>query len=99
MAEKKNENDAVMEEFKALPEGAKVYKMVGPILAAQEVKECKDNVEKRIGFMDKEIARLATMETAFQNKVNEKTANVKKIQTDMQTMVMELQKKAAQQQQ
>ena len=99
LAEKKNENDAVMEEFKKLDDGAKVYKLVGPILAKQELSECKDNVEKRIAFMDKEIARLATMETAFQAKVDEKTASVKKTQTDMQRFVMELQAKAAQQQQ
>ena len=33
MLAKKNENEAVMAEFKMLDEDAKVYKLVGPILA------------------------------------------------------------------
>ena len=33
MAEKKNENDMVLQEFKMLADDAAVYKLVGPILA------------------------------------------------------------------
>jgi chaperonin cofactor prefoldin len=33
MAEKKNENDMVLQEFKMLSDDANVYKLVGPILA------------------------------------------------------------------
>jgi len=65
MAEKKNENDMVLQEFKMLGETANVYKLVGPILAKQDLDECKSNVSKRIEFIDKEIARLATLETEF----------------------------------
>ncbi len=65
MAEKKNENDMVLQEFKMLGDGANVYKLVGPILAKQDLDECKSNVQKRIEFIDKEIARLATLETEF----------------------------------
>lgn len=79
MAEKKNENDMVLTEFKMLSEESKVYKLVGPILAKQDLEECKSNVTKRIEFIDKEIARLATLETEFQGKVTTKTANIKKM--------------------
>jgi len=65
MAEKKNENDMVLQEFKMLGESANVYKLVGPILAKQDLDECKSNVSKRIEFIDKEIARLSTLETEF----------------------------------
>lgn len=65
MAEKKNENDMVLQEFKMLADDANVYKLVGPILAKQDLDECKNNVQKRIEFIDKEIARLATLETEF----------------------------------
>lgn len=44
MAEKKNENDMVFQEFKMLNEHANVYKLVGPILAKQDLDECKQNV-------------------------------------------------------
>jgi prefoldin beta subunit len=44
MAEKKNENDMVLQEFKMLGDGANVYKLVGPILAKQDLDECKSNV-------------------------------------------------------
>ena len=99
MAEKKNENDMVLQEFKMLADDAKVFKLVGPILAKQDLDECKNNVTKRIEFIDKEIARLSTLETEFQGKVTDKTANIKKMQGDMQRILMDAQQKAAQQQQ
>lgn len=83
MAEKKNENDMVLQEFKMLDDDAKVYKLVGPILALQDLEECKSNVQKRIEFIDKEIARLSTLETDFQGKVTDKTNAIKKMQNDM----------------
>lgn len=95
MSEKKNENDMVLQEFKMLGDGANVYKLVGPILAKQDLDECKSNVQKRIEFIDKEIARLATLETEFQGKVTDKTNGIKKMQTDMQRLVMDLQAKQA----
>ena len=95
MAERKNENDMVLQEFKLLKDDANVFKLVGPILAKQEVSECKGNVSKRIEFIDKELARLTTMEAAFQSKVTEKTQGIKKMQNDLQRMVMEIQAKAA----
>ena len=97
MAEKKNENDMVLQEFKMLGDDAAVYKLVGPILAKQDLAECKSNVSKRIDFIDKEIARLSALETEFQGKVTDKTASIKKMQGDAQRVAMELQQKAQQQ--
>lgn len=99
MAEKKNENDMVLTEFKMLSEDANVFKLVGPILAKQDLSECKSNVSKRIEFIDKEIARLSTLETEFQGKVTDKTANIKKMQNDMQRIILDAQQKQAQAQQ
>ena len=56
----------VQQEFKMLDDDANVYKLVGPILAKQELSECKENVEKRLEFIEKEIARLNALETDFQ---------------------------------
>lgn len=69
MTEKKNENDMVLQEFKKLNDDANVYKLVGPVLARQDLVECSGNVTKRIEFIEKEIARLATLETDFQTKI------------------------------
>lgn len=65
MLAKKAENEAVMAEFKMLDDGAKVYKLVGPVLAKQDLNDCKSNVSKRIEFIDKEVARLETLEADF----------------------------------
>ena len=77
-----------------LTDEANVYKLVGPVLAKKDVGECIGNVKKRLEFIDKEIARLATLETEFQGKVTDKTANIKRMQSDMQRIVMEAQQKA-----
>ena len=82
MGEKKSENEMVMAEFKMLAEEANVFKMVGPIMAKQSVMECKDNVQQRISFIEKEIARLDTLENEFQGKITDKTNSVKKLQSD-----------------
>ena len=65
MQEKKSENDMVMAEFKMLEDDANVYKLVGPVLAKQDLSSAKENVEKRLEFIEKEIARLNTLETDF----------------------------------
>ena len=85
---KKNENDSVLTEFKMLDPDAKVYKLVGPILAKQDLEEARSNVTKRVEFLDKEVARLETLEADFQGKVTDKTANVKKMQNDFQRIII-----------
>ena len=82
MAEKKSENEMVQSEFKMLDDDAVIYKMVGPVLAKQSLFECKDLVQQRLAFIDKEIARLETLETEFQGKVTDKTNNIKKMQAE-----------------
>ena len=69
----------VMAEFKMLDDDANVYKLVGPILAKQDLGEARENVEKRLEYIEKEIARLNALEADFQAKVTEKTANIKKM--------------------
>ena len=55
----------VMAEFKMLDDDANIFKMVGPILAKQSLFECKDMVQQRISFIEKEVARLETLENEF----------------------------------
>lgn len=88
MSEKRSENEMVMSEFKMLDEDATVFKMVGPVLAKQSLFECKDMVQQRINFIEKEVARYETLETEFQGKITDKTASIKKMQADFQKIVM-----------
>ena len=41
-----------------------------------------ENKDQRITFIEKEVARLETLENEFQGKVIDKTNAVKKLQTD-----------------
>lgn len=91
MAEQKSENEMVMAEFKMLDDDANVFKLVGPILAKQGLSECKENVEKRLEFINKEVTRLTALETAFQTKITDKSAGIKKMQADFQRIAMQAQ--------
>ena len=91
LTEKRQENDLVRQEFALLKEDAVVYKLVGPVLAKQDLNECKNNVQKRIEYIDKEIARQEQLELDFQGKVTDKTNNIKKMQNDLQRMIIQAQ--------
>ena len=73
---------------------ADVYKLVGPVLAKQDVSESKVNVEKRIEFIAKEIERMDKLEGDFQNKVEERRNTVIKLQEDMRREYMKEQQQA-----
>ena len=49
---------------------ASVYKLVGPVLAKQDVTEAKSNVDKRIEYITKEIDRMEKLESDFHAKVD-----------------------------
>ncbi len=63
MAEKKSENEMVMNEFNILDDDVNCFKMVGPVMAKLTLFECKETVGQRIGFIDKEVKRLEALET------------------------------------
>ena len=68
-----------MNEFKLLDEEANVYKLIGPILAKQSLFDCKNTVQQRLDFIDKEVTRFEALETEFSGKISDKTTKVKKI--------------------
>ncbi|CAK5027105.1 unnamed protein product [Meloidogyne enterolobii] len=49
------ENRMVKEELDRLEEGAEVFKLIGPVLVKQELGEAKENVQKRIDYIQKEM--------------------------------------------
>ena len=88
LVEKKSENEMVLAEFNLMSADASVYKLVGPVLAKQDVNESKTNVEKRIEYITKEIERMDKLEQDFQTKVEERRANIQKLQEDMRREIM-----------
>ncbi|OBA16950.1 Prefoldin [Metschnikowia bicuspidata var. bicuspidata NRRL YB-4993] len=52
------ENKIVLEEFEAMDDGSKIYKLTGPVLMPQDYHEAKMNVSKRIEFIQGEISRV-----------------------------------------
>lgn len=65
LIEKKSENEMVLEEFNFMDSGATIYKLVGPVLAKQDIGEAKTNVSKRVEFIEKEIKRMDALEADF----------------------------------
>ena len=72
----------VLSEFTGLTDQSNIYKLVGPILAKQDLVDCKEQVNQRINFINKELARLDATENDCNTKIKEKTENIKKMQGD-----------------
>ncbi|XP_037069170.1 prefoldin subunit 6-like [Pollicipes pollicipes] len=52
-----NENALVKEEMALLEEGARVYKLIGPVLVKQDPDEAVQNVSKRLDYIKGELKR------------------------------------------
>lgn len=81
----------VKSEFELMEPSANVYKLVGPILAKQDITEAKGNVEKRIEFITKEIERMDKLEVDFQAKVEEKKKNIMRLQDEARKIAAQMQ--------
>ena len=92
LVEKKSENDMVMTELNLANDGKDtVYKLVGPILAKQDLSEAKVNVKTRLDYIQKEIERMDQLEKDFIAQVNDKNATMGKIKGEYIAMVQKLQ--------
>ncbi|KAJ3155352.1 Prefoldin subunit 6 [Irineochytrium annulatum] len=59
---------------------ATVFKMVGPVLVKQDVKEAAANVNKRIEYITAEITRVEGQIKSLEEKQEEKRAEITKMQ-------------------
>ncbi|CAI2384391.1 unnamed protein product [Moneuplotes crassus] len=91
LGEKKHENELVKQEFELLEEGAVIYKLVGPILSKQDTAEAKNNVDKRLEFLEKEINRTNTLLKDFEKKMEAKRVSIMKIQESFKAKMMQAQ--------
>lgn len=52
---KKNENEMVRKELDFIGENDIVYKLTGPLLVKEDISEAKQNVTKRVDFINSEM--------------------------------------------
>lgn len=86
----------VLQEFNLLEADASIYKLVGPVLAKQDINEAKSNVSKRIEYIQKEIVRMEQLEVDFTAKVEDKKKNIQKLQDDYRKLMAQAQQQVAQ---
>ena len=80
-----------MAEFKMLDDDSNVYKLVGPILAKQDLAEAKENVQQRLTHIEKSIAEFEALEKEFAKQVSDKSVSLKGKQNELQKLAMAIQ--------
>ncbi|XP_068246012.1 prefoldin subunit 6 [Palaemon carinicauda] len=83
-----NENKVVKEELDLLEENAVVYKLIGPALIKQDLEEARQNVGKRIDYIQQEIKRHESGMEELEKKAEEKRESISKLQQQMQQIML-----------
>ena len=101
MIEKKSENEMVMQELNLIEgeESATVYKLVGPVLAKQDLEEAKTNVKTRLEYIQKEIDRMEHLETEFLGKCEDLRKQIMSYQNKFREEAMKMKAAVESQQQ
>ena len=81
-----NENNLVLDELKLLEADAGVFKMIGPVLVRQELEESKQNVQKRIDYINGEIKRHEGVIKDLEGKTDSQRETIGKLQAQFQQM-------------
>jgi prefoldin beta subunit len=79
-----SENQFVQKELETLEADGEVFKLVGPVLIKQELGNAKENVEKRMEYINGEIERYTKQIEETEKTVEEKKAAVLKLQKQAQ---------------
>lgn len=64
-----------------------VYKLMGPILVKQPLEDSKQNVNKRIDYIGKELQKCQDQLTALENQQDKHRENLQKLQQALQMVV------------
>lgn len=83
-----NENKVVKEELDILDGTAVVYKLIGPALIRQDLEEARQNVNKRIDYIQQEIKRHESNMEELEKKAEEKRESISKLQQQMQQIML-----------
>ncbi|KAH9496601.1 Prefoldin subunit 6 [Bulinus truncatus] len=79
-----SENTLVKEELDRLEDGAGVFKMVGPALIKQDLSEAKQNVQKRIDYINGELKRHDNLIKDLEKKAETHRETLNKLQHQFQ---------------
>ncbi|KAI8779557.1 prefoldin subunit 6 [Biomphalaria glabrata] len=79
-----SENSLVKEELDRLEDGAGVFKMVGPALIKQDLSEAKQNVQKRIDYINGELKRHDNLIKELEKKAESHRDSLNKLQHQFQ---------------
>ncbi|GAB0093942.1 Probable prefoldin subunit 6 [Sergentomyia squamirostris] len=82
-----NENKNVLEELNILKTENKVYKLYGPVLVRQDLEECRQNVGKRIEYINKELKRCQDTLVTLEKKQDKHRENLQKLQQQYQVAI------------
>ncbi|XP_055627875.1 probable prefoldin subunit 6 [Toxorhynchites rutilus septentrionalis] len=82
-----NENKNVLEELQLLKPANTVYKLYGPVLVKQELEESKQNVTKRIDYINKELKKCTDNISNLEQKQDKYRANLQKLQRQYQNQI------------
>ena len=74
------ENKFVGQEIETLEPDAQIYKLVGPVLIPQETAVAKDNVAKRVEYIEGELKRYEGVIEEKQKEAEEKRNKVLQLQ-------------------
>ncbi|KAK4873390.1 hypothetical protein RN001_015419 [Aquatica leii] len=77
-----NENKVVKEELNLLSDDRKVYKAIGPALIKMEIIEAKQNVAKRIDYINNEVKRFDDMILNLEKKQDSHREALQKLQQE-----------------
>ncbi|XP_050301105.1 prefoldin subunit 6 [Anthonomus grandis grandis] len=78
------ENEIVKTELEMLPADGKVFKSVGPILIKTELVEAKQNVSKRVDFINKELKKVDDLIATLEKKQDTHREALQKLQMQLQ---------------
>ena len=77
-----NENQVVKDELNLLSDERKIYKAIGPALIKMEIIEAKQNVAKRIDYINQEIKRFDEIIVNLEKKQEVHRETLQKLQQD-----------------
>lgn len=78
------ENEIVKHELSLQPAEGKVFKSVGPVLIKTDLVEAKQNVSKRIDYINKELKKVDDLIGSLEKKQDNAREGLQKLQHQLQ---------------
>ena len=71
-----------------------IYKLVGPVLAKQDLSEAKTNIKTRLDYIQKEVDRMEHLEKEFLGNVEDKKKIIVNLQNQFRSEAQAMQQAA-----